>query len=103
MAKAEIHSGRCGFITTVEAVMKDDEHVSVTISSQCKNCQKLGTVLTEVDPMREISFRGEGPLVLELAPQYLAHPGCPVPAGIIKAVEVAAGLALPADAKISLV
>ena len=102
MAKAEIHSGKCGFTTTVEAVMNADERVNVTITSQCKGCQKLGAALTEVDPLREITYRGGGPQVLEMASQYLAHPACPVPSGIIKAVEVAAGLALPADASIKL-
>jgi hypothetical protein len=57
--------------------------------------------LTEVDPFREISFRGDRPLTLRLATECLCHTACPVPAGIIKAVEVAAGLALPADATIS--
>jgi hypothetical protein len=28
------------------------------------------------------------------------HPACPVPSGILKAIEVAAGLALPKDASI---
>jgi hypothetical protein len=35
-----------------------------------------------------------------MAQQILPHPGCPVPAGIIKAVEVEGGLALPRDASI---
>jgi hypothetical protein len=102
MAKAEIHSGKCGYTTTVEAVQNGDELVSLTITSQCKGCQKLGAALTEVDPLREISYRGEGPQVIEMASKYLAHPACPVPAGIIKVVEVAAGLALPQDASIKL-
>ena len=48
------------------------------------------------------SFGGAGgPHTLyELAPQCLAHPACPVPSGIVKAIEVEAGLALPADVSI---
>jgi hypothetical protein len=56
--------------------------------------------LREVEPFREISFRGKGPRTLELAREILPHPACPVPAAIIKAVEVAGGLALPRDASI---
>lgn len=56
----------------------------------------------EVNAFQEISFRG-GPKVLELGPQHLSHPACPVPAGIIKAIEVAAGLALPKDACITVI
>jgi hypothetical protein len=32
--------------------------------------------------------------------KHCPHPACPVPSGILKAVEVAAGLALPRDASI---
>lgn len=39
---------------------------------------------------------------MRLAAKHLRHAACPVPAGIIKAVEVAAGLALPADATIKI-
>ena len=35
-----------------------------------------------------------------LAAEHLVHPACLVPAGIIKAIEVEAGLALPMDASI---
>ena len=59
--------------------------------------------LTQVDPMAEIGFHGDGPLTLRMSAQHLPHAACPVPAGIVKAVEVAAGLALPKDASIRLI
>ena len=104
MAKAEIFAGKCGYTTLVEATQTGDDQIKVSLSSGCKSCQKLGAALAEieVDPLREISNRGQGSLILEMAPKYLAHPACPVPAGIIKAIEIAAGLALPADASIKL-
>ena len=37
---------------------------------------------------------------LRRAAEHLVHPACPVPSGTIKAIEVAAGLALPRDAHI---
>lgn len=80
--------------------MDGHQRVLLTIESDCEAVQALGEALSEVDPFQEISFRGEGPLTLQLAHQYLCHTACPVPAGIIKAVEVAAGLALPAPATI---
>ena len=105
MAKANIFSGRCGFSTIVEATkVETDEgdRVRLNIQSECKSCQRLAAVLTEVDPYREITYRGEGPLTLQLAAKTLPHPACPVPSGIIKAIEVASGLALPANATITL-
>jgi hypothetical protein len=105
MAKATIFSGRCGFSTVVEATKvetDEGERVRLNIQSECKSCQRLGTILTEVDPYREITYRGEGPLTLQTAAKVLPHPACPVPAGIIKAIEVTSGLALPANATITL-
>jgi len=105
MAIAKIHSGRCGFNTMVEATLyetDDGDRVKLVIQSECKSCMKLAAVLTDVDSLREITYRGDGPLTLELAAKLLPHTACPVPSGIIKAIEVASGLALPADASITL-
>ena len=106
MAIAKIHSGRCGFNTVVEATRyetEDGDRVKLNIQSECKSCQKLALLLTDVDPMREITYRGQGPLTMQLAAKTLPHTACPVPSGIIKAIEVASGLALPADASITLI
>ncbi len=102
MARAEIFSGICGFTTHVEARKTDAGQVALSIKSDCKAIKKLGAALTEVDPFREFTFRGEGPLTLHLASKYCSHAACPVASGIIKAVEVEAGLALPADVSIKI-
>jgi hypothetical protein len=102
LATAQIFSGICGFTTTVEAVMDGRHCVLLSIESECEAVQQLAAELTQVDPFREITFKGDGPLILRLAAQHLCHTACPVPAGIIKAVEVAAGLALPADVTIEI-
>lgn len=52
--------------------------------------------------MREVSHRGSPPVVWELAAKHCPHAACPVPVGILKAVEVEAGLALPADVSIEI-
>jgi hypothetical protein len=101
MSKAEIESGICGFTTTVEA-HQDGRTVKLNITSDCSAIQRLAEELTEVDPFREISFRGEGPRTLKAGAKYCRHPACPVPVGIIKAIEVEAGLALPADVRITI-
>lgn len=101
MAKAEIHAGICGFNTTVRTTM-DGEVCKVHIESECKAIQKLAEHLTEVDPLGEISSRRRMPKTLDAGHQYCTHAACPVPVGIIKAIEVEAHLALPADATIKL-
>jgi len=101
MAKAEIDSGKCGFQTTVEA-RPDGEKCEVAIQSDCESIRRLAEVLTQVDPFREISYRGEGPVTLKKAAECKLHTACPVPAGIIKTIEVACDLALPSDVSIKL-
>ena len=101
LARAEIVSGICGFTATVEA-RTDGRRCTLSITSDCDAIQRLAADLTEVNPFQEISFRGEGPQALRLGAKHCHHPACPVPVGIIKAVEVACGLALPKDANIAL-
>jgi hypothetical protein len=99
MAKVEIDAGICGMKTTVWATADSEPYrCKITIESDCDAIQKIGEHLPEVDALQEISLRrGDGPQVLQKGKELCYHSACPVPAGIIKAIEVAAGLALPAD------
>ncbi|RME85266.1 MAG: hypothetical protein D6775_03270 [Caldilineae bacterium] len=99
MAKVEIDPGICGLPTTVRAEMDPDTYrCRLSIESECAAIRKMAEDLQEVDPFQEIALRrGDGPLTLRKGHEYCSHSACPVPVGIIKAVEVAAGLALPAD------
>jgi hypothetical protein len=96
VAESEIQSGICGFKTVVQTKL-EGSHCTIQIQSDCEAIQRLGDELQKVDPLREITFRGDGPLTFEFGAKYCAHAACPVPVGIIKAIEVEAGLALPAD------
>jgi hypothetical protein len=100
MAQVEIFAGVCGFTTQVAAHKNGADQVALTIESECKAIQRLAATLTEADPFREFTFKGQGPLTLQLASKYCSHAACPVPTGIIKAIEVEAGLALPVDVSI---
>ncbi len=101
MAKAEIFAGICGFNTQVETSMQDDV-CKISLSSECAAINRLGENLTEVDPFQEISTRRGMPATLEAGVKFCTHACCPVPVGIIKAVEIEAGLALPMDVSIKL-
>jgi hypothetical protein len=99
MAKVDVFAGICGFKTSIDAISVDDM-VKLTIQSDCPAITRLASQLTEVDPFQEISYRHGGPLTLQMSAKYCSHTACPVPVGIIKAVEVEAGLALPLDVTI---
>ena len=102
MAKAVIDAGICGFITTVDA-QSNESTVVLEIHSDCPAIQKMAAELTQVDPYKEISARRAVPATLQAGLKYCTHAACPVPVGVIKAVEVAAGLALPRDASIQVI
>jgi len=101
LAKAEIFAGNCGFNTTVDTQM-NGRMCTISIQSECAAIQRMAQELTEVDPYQEISFR-KMPRTLEMGVKYCTHTACPVPSGIIKAIEVEAGLALPTDVTIKLI
>jgi hypothetical protein len=101
LATAEINSGICGFSATVRTQM-EGTRVKLSIESECQAIRDLATELTDVDPFQEITFRGSGPRSLEMGAKHCYHTACPVPVGIIKAVEIEAGLALPKEAVIKL-
>ena len=101
MATAEIFAGNCGFSTQVEAKLVG-KMCQLTITSDCSAIRKLAEDLKEVNPIQEISSRRAIPKTLEAGLKYCTHAACPVPAGIIKAVEVEAKLALPQDVTIKL-
>jgi len=99
VASAKVFSGICGFHTHIIA-KEDEDKIRLHIESDCSAIMRLAEQLTEVDPFQEITFRKAGPLTLQLGAKYCLHTACPVPVGIIKAVEVEANLALPMDASI---
>lgn len=102
MTNAKIDAGICGFHTNVEAEALENYRVKLTIKSECPDIQNLAENLKEVNAFREISFRQGIPETLQKGQEYCAHASCPVPVGIIKAIEVAAGLALPQNATIEI-
>jgi hypothetical protein len=92
MTKVEVFSGICGFTTCIE-VEEQEKYVAVCkMEGQCPNCSKVAEILAQ-EPIN----------VIEACRSNLPHISCPVPAGILKALEVGAGLALPADASIKFI
>ncbi|MCE5260129.1 MAG: hypothetical protein LLG44_13890 [Chloroflexi bacterium] len=101
MTKVCISAGICGFETEVKAEADDNYEVRLVIVSDCARIQHLATELASVAALQEISKPINDTLVYQAAGRCRLHSACPVPCGIMKAVENAAGLALPADVQIN--
>jgi hypothetical protein len=99
MTKVIVKPGVCGFTTTIEIDKIDKKRLSCKITSDCETVAALGESLSEIDKWDVLKPRAESGLYLKLSGHPL-HLACPVPVGIIKAVEVEAGLALARDVSI---
>lgn len=101
MTEVEIKAGVCGFATRLQAASEDGQTVDVWLESDCPTISKLNGHLGRFDAYSEL-FRplATTELYAKLAPQQ-RHIGCPVMVGVFKAIEAAAGLALPRDASIT--
>jgi hypothetical protein len=62
----------------------------------------MAVELAEVDPMQHLSSKRQVPPILQAGHKFCTHAACPVPVGIIKAVEVEAGLNTPVDVSIKI-
>jgi hypothetical protein len=72
------------------------------MTTDCPNLQKVAEELGEIDPYDEIFKRAISTRTFEIISKHSPHPCCVVPSGILKAIEVEAGLALPKDVKIEI-
>ena len=102
--RARIEAGICGFETSVEAECSDGMTVLLAIESSCPKVGALAAALSEINAFDEVLRH---PLIettpARLAAEHGLHATCLVPVGVLKAVEAAAGLALPAMSTIDLV
>lgn len=102
MAQAAVISGVCGFRTIIQATVDDSYVVQLQITSDCAQIGNLAQVLTHVSAFHEVGSPISETETYQAASRCKLHAACPVPCGILKAMEVSAGLALPVDVHITL-
>lgn len=106
MVNVEISSGICGFTTIVYAEDQTGYKASFQLESECPNWKKVNNILGGkiLNVMTELfKEKATGTLnsqVLDISLRTIPHVSCPVISGILKALEVSVGLALPKDAAI---
>ena len=106
-SRAEVDPGICGFHTSIVATTEDGQQISFKIESGCETIQTLRDQLAEnspVDAMNELMPQESA--ILKLGRPLITAKGCCeaciVPASILKALQVCAGLALPKDVSIKI-
>jgi hypothetical protein len=105
-AIVEIDAGICGFQTTACAASEDGQNVAFDVKTACGKIRQLAKAIQDKSPFdayQEISANGPA-VIMTAARENLTGccAGCAVPVGLFKAMQVAAGLALPKDISIKL-
>ncbi|MBU4200708.1 MAG: hypothetical protein KKG09_03475 [Verrucomicrobia bacterium] len=101
-----VDGGICGFQTKIHAESEDSQNVTFRIASACEKARKFGEALIargQVDGYAEIGAGTDG-VVLTTAREILKGccAACAAPIGVFKAMQVAAGVALPKDVSLKM-
>jgi hypothetical protein len=99
MAIVEVDPGVCGFSARITAVSDDGQTCTLSVETGCEAMAAMAAELATVDGY-EVAFKNfhENPVYLAAGRHY-KHAACPLPSAIVKAVEIACGLALPRDVR----
>lgn len=99
MVQVSIDPGICGFPTTVEIKKIGKRQFTVVLKTECEKLGQLASQIETLDLADAFKQAKDSRLYSAVADCQL-HPACPMPIGIIKALEVEAGFALARDVEI---
>ena len=98
MTRLIVNSGGCGY-TVIIAVEKDEtarKRYTLAVVTECKHVNLLAKDLPTLNMADALTPILANP-VYQAAARRVKHAACPVPSGILKALEVEAGLNVPRD------
>ena len=99
MTSVVIHSGACGYSISARVEKQVDGKITVVIETNCEMVQKMAPEIAMLDRFAPLMGFLTNP-VYQSAARHLKHPACPVPSGILKALEVESGMNVPKDVRI---
>ncbi len=99
MTTVIVDSGICGFSVTITAEKEKDKKIRISLYTECEMVKKMLEEISLVD-VKAVFERYQNNPVYKSAAMHLKHVACPVPSGILKAIEVEAGLCIPQNASI---
>ena len=103
MSVCWVKAGVCGKETTIEIVKISQTKAKVSFITTCEHVQSLAQELIELDIGSEMTKPMNETLTYTLATKHMCRTSCVVPAAILKAMEVAAGIFLPESCAIEFV
>lgn len=96
MATVRIMPGNCDFQGRIHVERTGKTRFKVKIETECEQVIRLAGLIHEISLRDALSPLTQSPLLEKAAASGL-HISCPIPLGIIRAIEVEAELALPTD------
>ena len=97
-----VDAGVCKMKTIITARTNDIGLVELDVKSDCPNILKLTWKLEPISPYSEVESEFYKSEIYKLAQETpIPHTACPVPAAMIKAIEVAGDLGLKRDVSIT--
>lgn len=96
MTTVELAPGICNLTSTIRAESIEGDLVRVAIETDCPNWSKVADQLGPVDPITEL-FKPYPEIGVVKLMDQIPHKSCPFASAFLKAVEIEANLALPAD------
>jgi len=103
MSLVWVKAGVCGQESTIEVRRTDMTHVAVEFATTCEHIQRLAGVLKTLDIAHEMSVPLLDTAVYRLASEHVCRGSCVVPAAVLKALEVEAGIFQAAESQIEFV
>ena len=99
MTKVIVNAGACGFTVTITAKKEKDKKIHISLDTECEMVKKMEEDISILDLRAAFANQLNNP-VYRSAAKHIKHIACPVTSGILKAVEVEAGVALPKNVSI---
>lgn len=100
MTKIIVNPGICGFIVEITAKKDKDKKINISFDTECDMVREMLEDIRMLDMRTAFTGYLNNPVYRSSA-KHLRHVACPVPSGILKAIEVEAGICLPRDVTIT--
>lgn len=95
-----VDAGVCKMKTLITARDNGMGLIEIDIKSDCPNILRMSWKLEPMSPYAEVEAPFDRSFIYKLATEAIPHTACPVPSGIVKALEVAGDLGLKRDCSI---
>jgi hypothetical protein len=100
--KVTVDAGVCKMNTVITAKANPDTGmVDIEIQSDCPNVLRMSWSVKSICPYTEVEAAMNEAEIYKIASDSIPHAACPVPCGVIKAIEVAGGLGLKRNVTIT--